>query len=481
MELNGLSLAEAIQGLRKRSFSAAELASACLAAIQKQDGDLHAYLDVFDDVQEQAKRADALLRDQPNTQTPLCGIPLAMKDNLLIEGRRCTAGSRMLEHYIAPYNATVITKLKQQNIVFLGKTNMDEFAMGSSTEHSAFGPTKNPHDLTRVPGGSSGGSAVAVAANLCTAALGSDTGGSIRQPASFCGIVGLKPTYGAVSRHGLIAMASSLDQIGPMTKTVADAEILFHAIAGHDPLDATSAPSDAQNTDPDKPLAKIRIGMPVEYFSEGLDADVKDRMMLILKQCVRAGAVIQEIHLPHTQYALPAYYIIVPSEVSANLARFDGIRYGAQPQGANTLFEIYTKSRAQGFGPEVKRRIMLGTYALSAGYYDAYYTQAQKVRRLVSNDFSDAFRQVDMLIGPTTPTPAFPIGDNDQDPLKMYLADIYTVAVNLAGIPAISLPAGTVTRESKALPVGLQIMAPRFCDWRLFSLGKQIEAIIKNC
>ncbi|MBI3442772.1 MAG: Asp-tRNA(Asn)/Glu-tRNA(Gln) amidotransferase subunit GatA [Candidatus Sungbacteria bacterium] len=475
MQLNQLTITEAAKGLRSREFSSEELTRACLAAIRERDKDIHAFLKISDRATDAAKEADKLFKNDPDTAPPLTGIPLVIKDNILIEGEYCTAASRMLENYIASYDATVIRKLKNQHAVLLGKTNMDDSAMGSSTESSYFGPTKNPHDLRRVPGGSSGGSGAAVAADMCIAGLGSDTGGSIRQPASFCGIVGMKPTYGAVSRHGLIAMASSLDQIGPLTKTVADAEILFDAIRGQDGFDATVAPEDSFS---DEPMPeKIRIGVPKEYFSDGLDPDVKDTITKLLAACEWAGAQLHEISLPHSSYALPGYYIIVPSEVSANLARLDGIRYGYHESKSMTLFDVYAQSRAAGFGPEIKRRIMLGTYALSAGYYDAYYTKAQQVRRLISDDFSDAFAKVDILIGPTTPTPAFLCGEKTNDPLKMYLADIYTVAINLAGLPGMSIPAGFVMRDGIKLPVGLQIIAPRFHEKQLFAIGKIIETL----
>jgi len=485
MQLNQRTIIDAAKGLRAGEFSSEELTNACLSAIRERDHDIHAFLRISDRAIDAAKEADKIFKREPDLAPPLTGIPLAIKDNILVEGEHCTAASRMLENYIASYDATVIKKLKNQHAVLLGKTNMDDSAMGSSTESSFFGPTKNPHDLNRVPGGSSGGSAAAVAAYMCLGALGSDTGGSIRQPASFCGIVGMKPTYGAVSRHGLIAMASSLDQIGPMTRTVADAEILFHAIRGRDGFDATVAPEDSFPDAPigsvnesGRPLKHIRIGVPKEYFSGGLDADVKEEIAALLAECEAAGAQLHEVSLPHASYALPAYYIIVPSEVSANLARLDGIRYGYhEPKKNMTLFDAYAQSRAAGFGTEIKRRIMLGTYALSAGYYDAYYAKAQQVRRRVTKDFSDAFAKVDVLIGPTTPTPAFMRGEKTDDPLKMYLADVYTVAVNLAGLPGISIPAGFVARNSATLPVGLQLIAPRFHEKQLFAAAKTMETL----
>lgn len=480
--LNELTIQQASEGLRKKQFSAVELNKACLEETQKQNDELNAYLEVFDDALKEAERADEEISKYQNSEMsrlpPLLGIPLAIKDNILIEGRRATAGSKILQNYTASYDATVITKLKKQGAIFLGKTNLDEFAMGSSTENSGFGPTKNPHDLTRVPGGSSGGSAAAVTSGMCIAALGSDTGGSIRQPASFCGIVGLKPTYGSVSRHGLIAMASSLDQIGPMTKTVEDAKIVFEAIAGKDNFDSTTIGSVDELRTTSYELKNIKIGTPKEYFGPGLKPEVKKTIDSALKKIQAAGAEIKEISLPHSKYALPVYYIIVPSEVSANLARFDGIRYGRQTNSAHTLLETYTKTRATGLGAEVKRRIMLGTYTLSAGYYDAYYLKAQKVRRLIHNDFENAFKEVDFIIGPTTPTAAFKLGERSNDPLQMYLADIYTVAVNLAGLPALSMPAGFIEEGGQKLPVGLQLIGPWHGENKLLDIAMVIEKIL---
>ncbi len=476
MKLNELTITQAVQGLRKKEFSSVELTRACFAAIKEKDADIHAFLDTFeDDAIGQAKQADEIFAMPEPNMPPLLGIPLAIKDNILIENKHCTAGSRILETYTASYDATVVRKLKEAGAVLIGKTNMDEFAMGSSTENSAFGATKNPLDESRVPGGSSGGSAAAVSASMALGALGSDTGGSIRQPASFCGIVGMKPTYGSVSRHGLIAMASSLDQIGPMTKTVEDAEIIWHAIAGMDAFDSTTVLKPDVTERPIKELKHIRVGVPAEYMSEGLDKDVKEAVLNCIKKIESAGASIEEIHLPHSSYALAAYYIIVPSEVSSNLARFDGIRYGERDADARTLAETYASTRGKGFGAETKRRIMLGTYALSAGYYDAYYLKAQKVRHLIRQDFDHAFKNVDIIAGPTAPTPAFAFGEKTHDPLSMYLADIYTVAVNLAGLPALSLPAGVVIRGAAQLPVGLQLIAPRDNEHQLFAAAKEIQ------
>lgn len=486
MGLNGLTITEAAAGLRNKEFSARELVRECLQEIETRDQELHAYLEVFADAEEQAKKADNIFAASSSRGAlpPLLGIPLAIKDNILIEGKRCTAGSKILENYIATYDATVIKKLKDQGAVFLGKTNLDEFAMGSSTENSAFGPTKNPHDSSRVPGGSSGGSAAVVAGHMALGALGSDTGGSVRQPAAFCGIVGLKPTYGTVSRHGLMAMASSLDQIGPLAKTVEDAALIFRAIRGKDSFDATSAASNENNqllinNDRTDFLKKIRIGVPKEYFGAGLDPEVKAIVESAVSKLQKEGAQVKEVSLPHSEYSLPTYYLVVPSEISANLARYDGIRFGYQKNGDN-LLDTYLETRASGLGVEVKRRIMLGTYALSAGYYDAYYLKAQKVRRLIRQDFERAFEKVDVLMGPITPTPAFKLGEKTNDPLKMYLEDIYTAPLNLAGLPGISIPAGKVVLEGKSLPVGVQIIGPWFQEEKLLGVAKLFETLLKR-
>lgn len=493
MNLNELTIFQASYGLRKKEFSVTELVSDCLAAIRQKDEGLHAYLEIFDEALKEAKGADEILKDSRELP-PLFGIPLAIKDNILIDGKRCTAGSRILENYTASYDATVIQKLKKQGAIFLGKTNLDEFAMGSSTENSAFGSTRNPHDISRVPGGSSGGSAAAVAGDMCVAALGSDTGGSIRQPASFCGIVGFKPTYGRISRHGLIAMASSLDQIGPMTKTVEDTKILFEAIAGGDEFDSTAVKNNYRllaslklrrsGSTTSYQLKNVKIGVPKEYFTSGIDTEVKKIIESAIEKLKKEGAVIKEVTLPHSSYALSAYYIVVPSEVSANLARYDGVRYGYTEQTANNkspianLYDAYAKTRATGLGTEVKRRIMLGTYTLSQGYYDAYYLKAQKVRRLISEDFERVFGEVDVIAGPTTPTTAFKFGERAHNPLQMYLADICTVAVNLAGVPALSLPAGQVKSGGSDLPVGLQLIGERLTDEKLLQIGSLIEKAI---
>ena len=473
-ELTRKSIAELAAGLRAREFSAVELARSYLDAIGAENGGLNVYLEVYDDAIEQARDADA--RIAAGASSPFAGVPVAVKDNILIRGRRATAGSKILAHYIAAYDATAIERLRNADAVFLGKTNMDEFAMGSSTENSAFGPTKNPHDRSRVPGGSSGGSAAAVAAGLAPAALGSDTGGSIRQPASFCGVVGLKPTYGSVSRSGLIAMASSLDQIGPLARTVADARILLEAIRGRDPLDSTTLES--KNHESRIMNHELRVGVPGEYFGKGLDPGVERVIRAAIKKCEEIGARVEEISLPHSEYALAAYYIINFAEASTNLARYDGVRYGYSAPKAENLLEVYEKSREEGFGPESKRRIMLGTFTLSHGYYDAYYLKAQKVRRLIREDFETAFETVDFIVGPTAPTPAFTFGEKTGDPLQMYLADIYTVAVNLAGLPAISVPAGWVERNGTRLPVGLQVIGKWFEEDPMLDFAEQIEEAV---
>ena len=466
--LESLTIKKATDSLKKKEFSAVELAREVLANIKKTDDRIGAYLSALEDsALAQAKEADSQIAK--SEYFDLLGIPLAIKDNILIKGEKCTAGSKILENYTALYDATVIKKLRMQYAVFLGKTNMDEFAMGSSTENSAFQKTKNPQDLERVPGGSSGGSAAAVASNQCLGAFGSDTGGSIRQPAAFCGIVGFKPTYGAVSRYGLMAMASSLDQIGPLAKTVEDAEILFNAICGKDRMDATSVHYGELKL-PIKKINQMTIGVPKEYFDKGLDERIADKVMAAIKKFEQAGAKIKEISLPYSKYAIAVYYIIMPSEVSSNLARYDGIKYGFSRQEGD-LIDVYLNSRDQGFGPEVKRRIMLGTYALSAGYYDAYYLKAQKIRAKIKGDFDEAFKDVDLIMGPVTPNLPFKFGEKTENPLSMYLEDIYTVPVNLAGLPAMSLPCGKIGD----LPVGLQIIGKHFDEGTIFEAGKFYE------
>ncbi len=405
---------------------------------------------------------------------PLAGIPIAIKDNMNIRGVRSTCSSKILNNFIAPYDATVIDLLKKQDLVFIGKTNMDEFAMGSSTETSYFGKTYNPWNLKTIPGGSSGGSAASVAADEAIMALGSDTGGSIRQPASCCGIVGLKPTYGRVSRFGLVAFASSLDQIGPLTKDIKDAALLMNAIAAYDKSDSTSVklPAPDYTKSLIKDLTGLKIGIPKEYFVAGMDKEVEQSVREAIKLLEKQGAIIMEISLPHTEYCLAVYYILAPSEASANLARYDGVKYGYRAPEAKDLLEQYEKTRGEGFGPEVKRRIMLGTYALSSGYYDAYYLKAQKVRTLIKNDFDEAFKKVDAIVAPTAPTAAFKIGEKTADPLQMYLSDIFTISVNLAGIPALSMPCGFTKNK---MPIGLQIMAKHFAEETIFKVAYAYE------
>ena len=480
MELTNLTITQTHHGLKKKEFSAFELCKAYLDKIKEKDKEIFAFLTVNEDLAlSRAKNVDEQMFISPLQKeiSVLAGIPAAIKDNILVEDIKCTAGSKILKDYIAPYNATVIKKLKQEGCVILGKTNLDEFAMGSSTENSAFGPTHNPNDLTRVPGGSSGGPAAAVAADECVYALGSDTGGSIRLPASFCGTVGLKPTYGAVSRYGLIAFASSLDQIGPITKTVEDCRIVFDAIKGKDELDSTSVElSEKLKAESKKVnLKDIKIGIPKEYFIKGIDPEVEKLIKAAIKKYEDLGAKIEEVSLPHTEYALPAYYIINPSEASANLARYDGIKYGysvAKPQmNTDTLLDIYLKSRGQGFGEEVRRRIMLGIFALSAGYYEAYYLNAQRIRTLIKKDFEKVFEKMDCLLTPVSPFLPFKIGERIQDPLSMYLVDIYTISVNLVGLPALSIPCGKVGQ----LPVGLQIIGKPFEENKILDIAQIFE------
>lgn len=475
MSIKNLTIKKAVALLEKKEISALELTGDLLEFSEEKNQKVKAYLEIF---QEQAKKRARQIDDlrAAGEKMPfLAGVPAAIKDNILISGRRASSASRILENFVAPYSATVIKRLKKQGVVFLGRTNMDEFAMGSSTENSAFGPTRNPHDPTRVPGGSSGGSAAAVASDMCLFALGSDTGGSIRQPAAFCGVVGLKPTYGAVSRYGLMAMASSLDQIGPLAKTVEDAETVFGIISGKDKMDATSVEYKYAPLN-NAPAKKFKIGVPKEFLAVGLNKEISDNLQTLLKKLAQAGAEITEIAMPHFQESLACYYLIMPSEISANLARYDGIRFGLSDRSGQDMWSIFFNSRQQGFGDEVKRRIMLGTYALSAGYYDAYYLRAQKVRSLVRGDFMAAFEQVDAILGPTTPTTAFKLGEKTDSPLEMYLADIYTVPVNLAGVPALVLPSG---RDSSGLPMGVQLIADHFREDKLFALGKIIEELAK--
>ncbi|MCX6736399.1 MAG: Asp-tRNA(Asn)/Glu-tRNA(Gln) amidotransferase subunit GatA [Candidatus Parcubacteria bacterium] len=485
IHLTELTIAKARKSLDSGEFTAVELAQAYLEAIKEKNGEIFAYLEVFDDVLEQAKRADEMIKTGKGS--PMTGIPMAIKDNMLIEGKESTSASKILKGHIGTYDATVIAKLKTAGAVFLGRTNMDEFAMGSSTETSAYGKTKNPRDTARVPGGSSGGSAAAVASDMALVALGSDTGGSIRQPAAFCGIVGMKPSYGAVSRFGLMAMASSLDQIGPFTKTVEDAEIVFEAIRGCDPLDSTTIPENlvlknkkttwipAQGRNDGSEAKKIKIGIPRDFLSmKGLDPRVLENFEDTIKKLEAKGYEIVDVSLPYMKYSLATYYIIMPAEVSSNLARFDGVRFGLSVQGAD-VSDSYKKTRAQGFGEEVRRRILLGAYVLSAGYADAYYRNALKARKLIRKDFERVFKEVDLIATPTTPSPAFKIGEKMNDPLQMYLADIFTVPANMAELPAISVPSGTVEEEGKQLPLGFHLIAPYFGEEILFKVGREIS------
>ncbi|HVM73894.1 MAG TPA: Asp-tRNA(Asn)/Glu-tRNA(Gln) amidotransferase subunit GatA [Candidatus Paceibacterota bacterium] len=468
-DLSTLTIAQARKDLDAKKYSSLDLTNAYLTAIEEKDADIHAYLEVWkDEARAEAVRADLMIAR--GESSPLTGIPLAIKDNILIKGRIASGASKILERYRASYDATVIEKLKSQGAVFLGRTNMDEFAMGSSTENSAYGPSKNPHDTSRVPGGSSGGSAAAVAGGLALGALGSDTGGSIRQPAALCGIVGLKTTYGSVSRYGLMAMGSSLDQIGPLTKTVTDARIIFDAIRGHDSNDATSlGPLSFERPHVERKV----IGVPRTFLSHGIDPDVLAHFEEKLSQLKAVGYEIRDIDLPNLSHGLAVYYIIMPAEVSTNLARFDGIRYGLSVD-APTIGEVYEQSRAQGFGRETRRRIILGTFVLSSGYADAYYRHARAVRELIRADFERAFESIDAVVTPTTTSPAFTFGSKG-DPLAMYLEDIFTVPVNLAGVPALSVPMGTVDRNGKKLPVGFQIIAAHGREDTLCKIGAEIE------
>jgi aspartyl-tRNA(Asn)/glutamyl-tRNA(Gln) amidotransferase subunit A len=467
IDIKNLTIETALDGLAKKEFTARDLAEASLSVIKEKNDDIHAFLEIYDDVLAQADAADAArARGEIGA---LLGIPMGMKDNILIDGRHASAGSKILEGYTATYDATVTKKLKDAGAVFIGRTNMDEFAMGSSTENSAYGPTKNPIDPTRVPGGSSGGSAAAVAMGSVLGALGTDTGGSVRQPASLCGLVGLKPTYGAVSRFGIMALGTSLDQVGPLTKTVGDSEILFNILKGNDPKDSTSLKDVAvENKLPEN----LTIGVPRDLIGEGIDPRVKKVFDDAIEKFRSQGATIKDVTLPNAHYALSIYYIVLPAEVSANLARYDGMRYGPRKDGDNLLGD-YLKTRGYGFGPEPRRRIILGTYVLSHGYYDAYYNKATALRRVLTQDFENAFKEVDILMTPTAPTPAFKIGEKTSDPLTMYLEDIFTTPVSLSGVPAMSIPAGVAREGDMDLPVGIQLIAPHRREDLLFYAGKK--------
>lgn len=467
MNIIELNAVETKKKLDKKELSSSEIAQAYLDRIQSRKN-INAYVSVFEDAVEIGKSKG--------------GLPIAIKDNMNIKGKKTTCGSKILENFTAPFNASVIENLDKANFVYLGKTNMDEFAMGSSTETSYFGPTLNPHDTERIPGGSSGGSAAAVADNQTLWALGSDTGGSIRQPASLCGIVGLKPTYGLVSRYGLVAFASSLDQIGPMTKTVKDNALLLNSICGYDKKDSTSLNIEKRDYRDgiEKSVQGLKIGLPKEYFIEGIDSEVKDKIMQVAHKLEEEGAIIEEVSLPHTEYAVPVYYIIAPSEASSNLSRFDGVRYGYRSlveEAKRDLISMYTKTRSEGFGDEVKRRILIGTFSLSSGYYDAYYLKAQKVRTLIKQDFDKVFEKYDCLLTPTTPTTAFKIGEKINDPLQMYLSDVFTLSVNLAGVPGISVPIGF---SKDKLPIGAQLISKHLNESVLLRVAYNVEQLMKK-
>ncbi|BAJ62351.1 Asp-tRNA(Asn)/Glu-tRNA(Gln) amidotransferase subunit GatA [Anaerolinea thermophila] len=478
-----LSVSELLAGMRRGDFSAVEVTRAFLEVIERLEPSLHTLITFTPELAlRMAEDADRRYRawrraDSPAEEAlpPLLGIPLMVKDVLCLKGVPCTCGSRILQDFIPPYTATAVQRLLDAGVVVLGKTNTDEFAMGSSTENSAFGATRNPWNPAHVPGGSSGGSASAVAARMTPAALGSDTGGSIRQPAAYCGVTGIKPTYGRVSRYGLVAYGSSLDTVGVFARSAAETALFFSLMAGHDPLDSTSAREAVSPiTLPDEPALKgLRIGVPQEYFIPGMSAEVEQAVRAAIAQLEHLGATVQMVRLPHTEYALPVYYLIAPAEASANLARYDGVRFGLRAP-AERLWEMFDRTRGSGFGAEVKRRIMLGTYALSAGYYDAYYAQAQKVRTLIRQDFLDAFQQVDVIACPVAPTPAFRLGEHTDDPLAMYLEDIFTLPANLAGVPGLAFPAGF---SAAGLPIGIQLMSAPFREEILFQTAHAYQQV----
>jgi aspartyl-tRNA(Asn)/glutamyl-tRNA(Gln) amidotransferase subunit A len=474
--LNQLTISELTARLARKECSAREAMQACLDRIQAIDGKVKAFLscDAADALQQAATADREIAAGITHAQKPLLGVPIALKDIFAVKGQPCGVASRILEGFVSPYSSTVVEKLRAAGAVVFGRLNMDEFAMGSSTENSAYHTTLNPWDTTRIPGGSSGGSAAAVAADEAIATLGTDTGGSIRQPAALCGCVGVKPTYGLVSRYGVVAFASSLDQVGPFTKDVRDAATLLGAIAGHDPRDSTSIPQAVPDYTASlgRDLKGVRLGLAKEFMVGGLDPAVKSAVDAAVKKLTELGAEIQEVSLPHSQYAVATYYIVATAEASANLARYDGIRYGKRVEGGD-LFELYSKTRGSGFGAEVKRRIILGTYVLSSGYYDAYYLRAQKVRTLIRRDFDEAFKQVDAIVSPTTPTPAFKVGEKANDPLQMYLSDIFTISCNLAGNSGLSLPCGFAT--DPRLPIGLQLLGPSFGEPTLFRIAHAYE------
>ena len=474
MTLNVNTIDEVRSSIRDRQTTATALAESFYSKIEATDAAIGAYLTLSRDLaMQKAAQIDALV-ERGDDLPALAGVPVGIKDVMVTRGVRTTAGSKILENFVPPYDCTAVARLEQAGAVVLGKMNCDEFAMGSSNENSAYKPVHNPRDLSRVPGGSSGGSAAAVAAGMAVATLGSDTGGSIRQPASFCGVVGLMPTYGRVSRYGLIAFASSLDHIGPLSNTVKDAAIMLRTIAGRDPMDSTSAdvPVPDYVAELDKPVRGLRLGVPKEYFGEGLDAEVRASVEAAIQKLAKLGCEVVPISLPHTEYAIPTYYIIATAEASSNLARYDGVRYGHRAKAVRSLSDMYERTRDEGFGAEVKRRIMLGTYALSAGYYDAYYLKAQRVRTLLARDFEEAFKKVDAMVTPTSPTAAFKLGEKTDDPLKMYLADVYTVTADLVGIPGISVPCGETRGK---LPIGLQILGRHFDEATILRLAHAYE------
>lgn len=473
IDLKNLTIRKAHDAFVKGDFTAHDLASAYLEEIKNKDGELRAYLEVYGDVLEQAEKADEIIKS--GKAGILTGIPISIKDNILMKGRKASAGSKILENYTATYDATVIEKLKKEGMIFIGRTNMDEFAMGGSTENSAYGPTRNPIDVFRVPGGSSGGAVASVASGEVLVALGSDTGGSIRQPASFCGMVGLKPTYGAVSRYGLMAMGSSFDQIGPVGKTVEDVEIIFNAIKGNDPKDGTSLNlirTNGLEASPTSNGTKMKIGVPYDFLNVGgMDKNVLDSFNESIEKLKNLGHEIVKIELPNLKYSLAVYYVLIPAEVSSNMARFDGVKYGLRISGENGI-DDYFVTRAEGLGGEVKRRIIIGTYVLSSGYYDAYYNKANLVRGLIRDDYKKAYEKVNVIVTPTTPSVAFKIGEKINDPLQMYLEDIFTVPINLAGVPAISVPCGFKMIDGKKLPLGLQFIANHCDEETLFKICK---------
>ena len=476
MDPRTFTASQLARDVRSQAVSARDVTDAVLNYIETRDQDINAFIHVFGErARQRADEIDRKIADGKSVG-PLAGVPIAVKDNMAVKGERTTCASRILENFVCPYDATVITKLREADAILVGKTNLDEFAMGSSCETSAFGPTKNPHDLERVPGGSSGGSAAAIAAGMVPLALGSDTGGSIRQPASYCGVVGLKPTYSRVSRYGLVAFASSLDQIGPMARNVEDVALLLNTIAGHDPHDSTSAPTEVPDYTESLDVGPrgIKLGIAKEYFGEGLNPEFRERIQAIIAALTKEGAEVVEVSLPHMEHAIATYYLIATSEASSNLARYDGVKYGYRAAEPRDLLDMYQRTRSEGFGAEVKRRILLGTYALSSGYYDAYYGKAQKVRTLIANDFRAAFEHVDAIITPTTPAPAFRIGEMINDPLEMYLQDVYTVSANLAAIPGISVPAGMT---SENLPIGMQILGPQFGEQMVLRIARAVEVL----